>query len=304
LEQGERPRSYALLLANLAARMQRPVSLLAPGASTHKSQLQERINMILNTHRNISSRLAARKLAWMTVSVVGLSVAVVCAAPRLVLAENEAPGEIAPVEAAGEAVVSAEFAQVAPGRAALDPPAGSPALPRIAPVPALPASPPVPVGAPPAMGPDASLEERLARVEKMLESLLAQPGKRAYVAPRIEPYGQWELKERPFIDPKQAEQIKELAQREAARAGEEVKRRSREAERAARGLNERRLAEGKVSKEAIEKQLEALRRQSERLADERKKLDAEIERLQQAVDSREEKPEESDIKPAPPEKDC
>src|SRR5207247_2484980 len=59
LQSSAQPHAYALLLANLAARLQRCPPLLAPGASNNKTQLQQRIDMILNTRRNTSPRLAA-----------------------------------------------------------------------------------------------------------------------------------------------------------------------------------------------------------------------------------------------------
>ena len=56
------PRSYALLLATLAGRMQGSPALLAPGVSTNKSQLQQRIDMY-STHIE-TLPCASPKHAW------------------------------------------------------------------------------------------------------------------------------------------------------------------------------------------------------------------------------------------------
>ena len=89
LQQSKRPRAYALVLANLAARMQKQFRLLAPGSSNNKTQLKERIDMILNTHRNASPRLVKTWLALITSAAAIAAIAVICLAPRLVLAQVE-----------------------------------------------------------------------------------------------------------------------------------------------------------------------------------------------------------------------
>ncbi|HEU0037650.1 MAG TPA: M56 family metallopeptidase, partial [Verrucomicrobiae bacterium] len=77
LQQNGRPQAYALLLANLAARLQRGLPLLAPGSSNNKTQLKQRIDMILNTHRNTSPRLAKTWLAFITSAAALLAVAII-----------------------------------------------------------------------------------------------------------------------------------------------------------------------------------------------------------------------------------
>jgi len=88
LQSSARPHAYALLLANLAARMQRRPPLLAPGASNNKTQLQQRIDMILNTRRNASPRLAATWLTFMVSAATLFAVTSLCLAPRIVLAQS------------------------------------------------------------------------------------------------------------------------------------------------------------------------------------------------------------------------
>src|SRR5437867_1755844 len=90
LQSSAQPHAYALLLANLAARLQRCPPLLAPGASNNKTQLQQRIDMILNTRRNTSPRLAATRLTFMASAEALFTVTAICLAPRIVLAQSEA----------------------------------------------------------------------------------------------------------------------------------------------------------------------------------------------------------------------
>src|ERR1041385_1434148 len=69
--------------------MQRCPPLLAPGASNNKTQLQQRIDMILNTKRNTSPRLAARWVACMASAAALLALVAICSAPRIVLAQSD-----------------------------------------------------------------------------------------------------------------------------------------------------------------------------------------------------------------------
>jgi beta-lactamase regulating signal transducer with metallopeptidase domain len=91
LEASDRPRAYALTLANVASRMNQCRHLLSPGVSNNNSQLQQRITMILNTNRDRSSRLATRRLGVFTTATALLAVLAVTAGPRLVLAQSPAP---------------------------------------------------------------------------------------------------------------------------------------------------------------------------------------------------------------------
>jgi beta-lactamase regulating signal transducer with metallopeptidase domain len=230
-----RPKAYALLLADLAGRMQAPV--LAPGVSTNQSQLKQRIDMILNSNRNTSPRLAKARLGLLATAAALLAMAAISSAPRLAFAQGaDAAGSatvLAPdalsatIASAGPGAglaVSADTApsaswapsSAAPGAPAV--PAGpkfkpgsaisvdvrpaiaprptiailtapSPAYSATAPVatvvPAVPTPPLVasadsfpeqPAAPRPAHRPgrDSSLEERLDRLEKMVESLVAQ----------------------------------------------------------------------------------------------------------------------------------
>jgi beta-lactamase regulating signal transducer with metallopeptidase domain len=233
LHSTRRPRAYALLLADLAARMQ--PSLLAPGVSTNQSQLKQRIDMILNKNRNTSPRLAKARLGLLATAAALLAVAAFYSAPRLAFAQSTAapavglPPDAPSVAVAGATTtalveVSEDSAALAPSAAPAAPVAAGPkfkpgtvsvdvrpaiaAQPSIAiltapspgvapvasmslvsPAPALPmvasadlpqpGQPDQPRTPRPARRPgrDASLEDRLDRLEKMVESLVAQQKK-------------------------------------------------------------------------------------------------------------------------------
>jgi len=237
LHQGVRPQPYALLLANLAGRMTGRLPTVAPGSSSSKSQLQQRINMILNTNRNTSPRLSKARLGFITSAAALVAVLAIYSGPRLVLAQTQPPAPAATPPAAPGAPVPAPRAEVAPvpaipapangwtvaeaGPPSTTPPPedvepgpkyktgevpAPPAAPAPAALPTLPQAPRPPgagavtVNQPPAavvwapasgasvaLSPppppnSASIEERLARLERMVQKLMAQQGLRR---PRI-----------------------------------------------------------------------------------------------------------------------
>jgi beta-lactamase regulating signal transducer with metallopeptidase domain len=103
-----RPKAYALLLADLAGRMQ--ASVLAPGVSTNQSQLKQRIDMILNTDRNTSPRLAKARLGLLATAAALLAVAAIYFAPRLAFAQSlhaVAPDAVPSPDAPSAAITSA-----------------------------------------------------------------------------------------------------------------------------------------------------------------------------------------------------
>jgi len=121
-----RPRTYALLLANLAGRVHGHPALLAPGASTNKSQLQQRIDMILNPNRNASPRLVKTRLGVITAVAALLATAALYAGPRLVLAQPGTDPAVASAEtsaagSAGSAAVTSAAEAPEPGAAVLAP---------------------------------------------------------------------------------------------------------------------------------------------------------------------------------------
>ena len=228
LATAHRPRDYALTLANLAGRLSPRQPSLSPGVSANRSQLQQRIIMILNKNRNHSPRLATRRLGFITTATALVAALALGAGPRLVLAQSSAdtiptPPAAPPAPAAlpatpaipePPAAVSSPLAP-RPGVAIAGAPAAAALadelpddsgprlkgvhagyaitpLPPVAVVPATPAAPalapvavdpaqlkPVPVPGVRLRGRASSVEERLDRIERMLEELAARDGKRA-----------------------------------------------------------------------------------------------------------------------------
>ena len=122
LEASGRPRAYALTLANFAARMNQTRHLLAPGVSNNNTHLQQRINMILNTKRDRSPRLAGVRLGFFTTATAILAVLAINALPRLVLAQQPGvdpaalrPGSLARSSGQNALVVEPSPAAISPG---------------------------------------------------------------------------------------------------------------------------------------------------------------------------------------------
>jgi beta-lactamase regulating signal transducer with metallopeptidase domain len=227
LQQGSNARSYALLLTNLAGRMQASVALpqLAPGVSNKTSQLKQRIAMLLDTKRNRSPRLAATRLGIIASGATILAIAAIFAGPRIVFGQSvpvpplaTASVNVAPAAPAAANTLTAPVAVIAataPEAASLpiigsgprlktaqayagaDNDPGQP-LP-VAPVPRVPEIPAVAAVVPHAphaphpvrSGPNDSLEQRLDRLEKavqaLLESTKQKPGAGLWT-PKPDPY--------------------------------------------------------------------------------------------------------------------
>jgi beta-lactamase regulating signal transducer with metallopeptidase domain len=334
LQLGSGRRDYAMILANVASRVQQRTPLLAPGVSHNHSQLQQRISMILNTRRNSSPNLAKAGLASaVSLAVVAASLGVYFA-PRLVLAA--APASAAPplrndtaiLTAAGAPEVSAaepaelagvgasitaqseapagEGAGIEPGpkfkpdAPATEPPEPSEAVPGQVPEPPsidrAPRPPAFPraarVGKPgriassedsidPADTGNTSVEERLRRLEKMVRSLMdSQNGKRAHATFNFKDGANqnWNIDQEP------ADKLKDLADRQSARALEQAQRAVEQANRAKKDFAAHRDQQGQDKgemREALQKQVEALRQAREGLGREMERLDRQIQKLQQ-----------------------
>jgi len=346
LNQGSRPRSYALLLANLASRSEPSRALFAPGVSNNKSQLQTRINMILNTRRNTSPYLARTRLGIFTIAAAFAALIALYAAPRLVLAQAAAlsapTAELTPTDiAAGAEVTDTEPPD--PGTPSTPPPAEVPPGPKYKSGDApsedmpLPASPPhtpraprpprhrafakgpesaqaadPAVGAPEAKNEPLSIEERLARLEKMVRSLMRRQNldePRPHVGGGAEENElvQDELKHVQEIIKREAQLVTEQAKREVAQAkretelaAEQAKRAvalaKREAELHARGIEldkhnatPEELDGGKDTlshrreflREDSNKDFDTLQKEHQRLEKEMERLNRQMERLQQ-----------------------
>jgi len=284
LQSTRRPKAYALLLADLAGRMQ--ASVLAPGVSTNQSQLKQRIDMILNSNRNTSPRLAKLRLGLLATATAFVAAAAIYSAPRLAFAQSADAAEPAAglppdahsatiadaTPAAGVAVSEDTSSSVTWAPPSATPAARSvdagpkfkpgttvsvdvrpavaprpsitivaPPTPGMSPAPMTLVAPPVPVapmiastepqpGQPVAPrqarrpGRDSSLEERLDRLEKMVESLAAQqnrnPGQFEF-SPKTPP-GEMKWKNSPDFgkqwEQKQADFAKKQAEFEMKRA--------------------------------------------------------------------------------------
>lgn len=251
LQQGSNARSYALLLTNLAGKMQSAAGTpqLAPGISTKSSQLKQRIAMLLDTTRNRSPRLAATRLGLIAAAATILSAGAIFAGPRIVFDQSAPAAPPPPAASATPAAISpppelavitpvtppaamtwdANEAAVAGSTLALDGPTAESgprfktsveSAPAIAPIPPVPPTAAVSAGqprAPRAMrlaraGSDDSMEERLDRLEKMVESLVeSNRGKSGVWTPKPDAYNYHPKPERKDLDRKELERSKEMA---------------------------------------------------------------------------------------------
>jgi beta-lactamase regulating signal transducer with metallopeptidase domain len=179
LDASARPRAYALTLANAASRMYQRRHMLAPGVSNSKnsSQLQKRITMILNTQRDRSPRLARRRLGIFTTVTALLALLAVVAGPRVVLAQTP---KASPAPTTGTQTADAAPAEPQPGLPIASAP-DAPDAPDAPPLPAPGAAAVPPMPERPLFSPkpkkNMSVEERLDRMERMLERLEAQGDK-------------------------------------------------------------------------------------------------------------------------------
>jgi len=309
LHHGARPQPYALLLAELAGRMTGRIPSVAAASSSSNSQLQERIAMILDTHRNTSPRLAKARLGLLTSSSALIAVLALYSGPRLVLAQSQTPAAPPP---SAPAAAPAPQAEAAPAAAVAPLPPVAPA-PAVAPSVAVPQRPPRPQGVQ-ATGPQgASIEARLDRLERMVRRLLAEQSANRPSAEVENPAPEDETPRFTSKDRQQLEQrIKrevahavEQARQEVARAAEEAKRAleqakpafdqakrsyeqaQRAAKEAAENFIRERQAENAEAPEpaqipqniGIASRLSALQRQRESLERHLRKLDQEIQRL-------------------------
>ena len=162
---------------------------------------------------------------------------------------------------------------------------------------------------------DSALEERLERLEKMVESLLARkdvpqspyplkkpadaigPMYRKQIAEiEAHPRHQLEIARKHELDAKEMEKMKEQAMREAARSFDLSKRAAVDAEKVAR---EQKRQTRRVFKEGSKKHLDELRKQLEILDRKREELDRQIEELerqQEQSDEQRDEDQESDAR--------
>ncbi|HSH16432.1 MAG TPA: M56 family metallopeptidase [Verrucomicrobiae bacterium] len=101
-------RNYALLLTEFAGRTRGHDWAAAPAAWSSKNQLKERIDMLLNTKRNTSTRLAFARTGVLTTAAIAAATVAILAGPRLVLAE---PTDQKTDPASADEVVAVEVAR-------------------------------------------------------------------------------------------------------------------------------------------------------------------------------------------------
>ena len=193
------PRDYALFLAEFAGRACGHDWATAPAAWRSKSQLKERIHMLLDSKRNASTRLATTRAGLLTTAAIAMAALAVIAGPRLVLAEPSVRATTSPD------IAPAVVVETAPDIAVVAPVDVSTLATVVAPRPAItlvsqptvrlaqtaPPAPPMPPVAPnpnkrPAPGdpslplakvaPDDSLEQRVKHLEDLVNSLLKGQG--------------------------------------------------------------------------------------------------------------------------------
>ena len=104
------PRDYALLLTEFVRRRSGRPWVTASGAWSHKSQLKERIDMILNSQRNTSPLPSRVRVGALTVGAVILAMAGLRIGPRIALAD--APTTAIPTPTTSTPVDGADVAPV------------------------------------------------------------------------------------------------------------------------------------------------------------------------------------------------
>ena len=398
------PRAYALFLTEFAGRIQDRNCSAAPAGWSRKSQLKERITMILDPKRNASTHLAKARAGVFTTAAALLAMLTLQAAPRLELAQaraNQPAAEATPqisaepalastgssalTAASGKAISSSAGVAVSypaePGQAGSL--ATAPSAPRPKPAPIPQPAPnvivPVPPHAPAAAIPPqaihaphpvvvphldvqianaeprgifstghapvprsesradrqprggAPLEQRIERLERLIESLMERRGAEAdfdsgrktkpddmswklkpdFQGSKMEAFS-WEGFDGPKIAEitKQAEQIARQAQQEAERATRDANRIAQEASRAAmkavkvEARNERGLQQAhslevqrkvlESQRHALEKQLGNLEAQIARLEQERDRIEARVDEHEGLLDHLEEQAEADD----------
>jgi beta-lactamase regulating signal transducer with metallopeptidase domain len=311
------PRAYALFLTEFAGRDHYRNCSAAPAGWSRKSQLQQRITMILDPNRNASTALAKTRAGAMIAAAALLAALSLHAAPRLELSRTAEPDAedttatsnttVAASTTAGsraEVVIARDGLGLAGSISSVEPkvkttigvhvdahpkPVPAPAPVAVGPADVLPVRPiparvphpmahpaparvplpdVAPVGPRPPVGPvvlasagahpkrvadssvdrDESVEQRLDRLERMIESLLegkndpGKPGKDWKIKPDpMNDFGldmkwdfKWDAKDWEMLGPDKIEQITRQAQQQAAQAAQHAQRMAQEARRGAR----------------------------------------------------------------------
>jgi beta-lactamase regulating signal transducer with metallopeptidase domain len=318
LQRGVGPRAYALLLAELAGRLKRQDLVFAQGVSSSKSQLQQRINMILNTRRNTSPGLAKARLGFVTASAVVIALLALYSAPRVVLAQppNPPPPAAAALPVPAIAAVPAEAPPapvaivasadepdtlpVPPGTPDVGPgpkfksdgrPHGPSAAPAINMVPVTPAAPSIEIAAdvhpkpfphpPGTPSPDGSLEERIERLEQTVQSLMEQQKHHGAFVLRGRSGGDLLVEQNKEME-KMNQKMNEMAKKHAELAEQQLKRAAEMAERGNKDFNFKWKAEAEQWQKGRGK--EGLEKELEALRKAREGLERQMENLDRQIE--------------------
>ncbi|MBL9139465.1 MAG: hypothetical protein JNK85_26585 [Verrucomicrobiales bacterium] len=354
-----RPREYALFLTDFAGRSLGRTWAVAPAAWSKQSQLTERIDMILDTHRNASPTVARAKVCTFGAMAAAVAALGLYAGPRVALAASEDAGASGASTASVSADAASGSATVSTSASALATPEpkakakahtivvgdGQTVLTTVASdgttttlEATLPATPPLPLGPPPA-GPapvyvphatplppvpptpasarskhaenEDSLEARLDRLEKMVESIAKRSSGVALKdwkpALKYEAYVPNEKQIRDIA--RLARESGERAGRDAARVAQDIAKLAQVDEERLKALHEKqgeihrqarvelRRHEVEIERKALEqqrrvleKQVREMERQLEQLSNKLEKIDEQVE----AIHEREEEAREAE----------
>jgi beta-lactamase regulating signal transducer with metallopeptidase domain len=327
-------RSYALFLTEFAGRASSRDWSAAPAAWSNKTQLKERVDMILNTKRNASPRMARTKSVAVSAAAVLLGILAVQAGPRVALAgeaesydsskalptpsvvavAENSPADVETTEPETGPRIKASRAGSTVTIEAGRPPEGLPPGPDHRPLfDGKPTPPPSPHDHPGRRmrdgktGRDGSLEERLDRLEALVDSLVREnrdlkEGRREDFAFNFKT-PRWEGKTfeyKPYFapTPEDLERLKRDALSNAEKAMREAERARRDAERdadrarkeAGKNFNRNQLDAQRnaieMQRHSIEKAMQSLERQLNELERQQERLNEQFERPE-----RPEKPE-------------
>jgi beta-lactamase regulating signal transducer with metallopeptidase domain len=320
-------KAYALSLTEFASsRKQQPDVIAAPAAWSNQSQLKQRINMILDTKRNSSPRIARGKTSLFALAAILLAALAFQAGPRLAFAQTAAV-EAPPAE---PAVAATPATPAAPGPVEVSVSVVPEAVPVPRPRPriAIGSTKPIPPTAaltlnalppggpsggvlwaaapPPEDGDDSAprrknrvraeagddVEHRLDRLEKMVESMKRDTEKRNFAF-------QFQDKFRPDMDFKfNADQFAKIGKDAAEQAQRAVEKARKDVELrgdpGVKGADDLKVARKSLEeqRQALEKQMRALEKQIQKLERAQQKIEEERNRNE----NRDENPRDRDQK--------
>jgi hypothetical protein len=311
-------KAYALSLTEFACRKQSCDVIAAPAAWSNESQLKQRIDMILDSKRNTSPRLARGKTSFLAVAALIVATLAFQMIPRLAFAQGavEAP----PAEPAAVAIPAQPAAAATPSEPAEpDAPALAGSGPRVKPFIGHPVPPSVAIGvtAPPfrsqphvasvvapdnralyvaagdtpeeggprakpraRAGGDESIERRLDRLERMIEKLAQRD------AERKDLQFQFQDKFNPDFRFNQQDfaKLNEKISKDAAKAAEKAARDAEKIAKEHKGWmfeNKGEMDGLKATRQALEAQREALEKQVQALQRQIQRLERDQKRLEE-----------------------